>query len=490
MALSTIESDKLIPLDNKGMGSSVSIDGNYVIVGAHRDDDNGEDSGAAYIFKNDGHGNFTELEKIMADAGQYRASFGRSVAISGDYAIIGAPGDDTQGSSAGAAYIFKSDGHDHFVQTDKITAADGASGHGFGSEVAISGNYAIIAAYNPGAAYIFKNDSNGHFSQIHKLTIPLACKVAFSGDYIVVSGSPETAPDPVPVYIFKNDGADNFTQIAQLDGSTSYADRFGRSAAISDEYIAIGAHGCDGLPGSVWLYQNDGADHFTQMSTLTPSVSTPGDYFGCSVAIHDNYIIVGARSYGKTEYTDATDTGAAFIFKKNAHGNFIEIAKLTASDEAFGDDLGRHVALNNEFAVTVGKGKYVYVYSLEETILPIKSYKIQSFGGRDSNILKARISLCDFKNKEIAQIKFYNDNTNLPSTDTVSSSDCIECHYQAEQYTEVVDLLRYEKPVFLHFNTTTNIGHLSTHCEPIGELESYPSNISPWPWPHFPFRIP
>jgi hypothetical protein len=488
MALSTIETYKLLSSDHKNMGQSVASDGNYIITGAPQDNDQAEDSGAAYIFKNDGYGNFIELEKIVADVGQYRAYFGGSIAISGDYAIIGAAGDNTQGSNAGAAYIFKNNGHDHFVQIDKITASDGISGHSFGREVAISGNYVIIAAH--GAAYIFKNDGNGHFSQINKLTIPKVYKVAINGDYALVGVEPYTTPDPVPVYIFKNDGADNFTQIAQLDGSTSYADRFGSSVAINDNYVAIGSHGDDSVPGSVWLYQNDGADHFNYIGTLTPSEQTPGNRFGCSIAMLDNYIVVGSWLYGMIEYSDMTDTGAAFIFKKDTHGNFVEIVKLTASDTAHGDGLGKVVTISDEYAVTTAKDKYAYVYSLQDTILPVKSYKIKSFSGRNSNILKAAISLYNFENKEIAQIKFYNDKSNLPSSDTVSSSDYIECHYLAERYAEVVDLLRYEKPVFLHFNITTNVSHLSTGYEPVGELESYPQNISPWPWPHRPFRIP
>ncbi len=489
MALSTIETQKLIASDKKDFGSSVAIDGNYVIIGASRDDDKGEDSGAIYIFKNDGYGSFIELDKIQASGVQYRDYFGESVSISGDYIIIGATGDDTQGSSAGAVYIFKNNGNDQFIQIDKITAIDGISGYRFGSEVAISGAYAVIAAPGNQSAYIFKNDGNDNFNQIDKLVVHnnFGDHVGICGDYVIVS-SPENSVPPMSAYVFKNNGNDHFIQIAELEGSTSYSDRYGSSVAINENYAMVGAHGDDEDYGSVWLYQNDGADHFTKIDILTPSKCTPGDRFGCSVAIYDNYIVVGSLKYGSIEYYgDMKDTGAAFIFKKDGYGNFAEIAKFVASDLAFGDTFGKHVTIGNNYAVTVGKGKYVYLYNVKDTILPIKSYKIQSFSARNSNVLKAIITLCNLEDKEIGQIKFYNDQTNLPANDTVSSSDLIECHYLADQYTEIVDLLRYEKPIFLHFNTTTNMGHISTKCEPIGELESYPKQFLRWE--HLPIQI-
>src|SRR6056300_674350 len=104
---------------NDQFGNSVAISGNYAIVGAYADDDKGSASGSAYIFNvNTG----AELHHLLASDGAADDWFGHSVAISGNYAIVGAPNDDDNLSNSGSAYIFN-------VQTGaelhKLTASDG-----------------------------------------------------------------------------------------------------------------------------------------------------------------------------------------------------------------------------------------------------------------------------------------------------------------------------------------------------------------------------
>jgi uncharacterized membrane protein len=90
-------------------GGGVAISGDYAVVGARYDDDAGSRSGSAYIFKRDGTA-WTEQAKITASDGAAGDYFGGSVAISGDYAIAGARKDDDAGMDSGSAYIFKRDG--------------------------------------------------------------------------------------------------------------------------------------------------------------------------------------------------------------------------------------------------------------------------------------------------------------------------------------------------------------------------------------------
>ena len=95
-ANSQINEFKMIASDGAAadyFGVSVSISGDYAIVGAYQDDDNGNNSGSAYIFKRDGI-NWTEQAKITASDGTWSNEFGYSVSISGDYAIVGAHQDD------------------------------------------------------------------------------------------------------------------------------------------------------------------------------------------------------------------------------------------------------------------------------------------------------------------------------------------------------------------------------------------------------------
>ena len=94
--------------------------------------------------------------KITAADGAAGDLFGESVSISGDYAIVGAKGDDGTGS----AYVFKRTGTS-WAQEAKLLASDGAAGDLFGWSVSISGDYAVVGAFgdddngtNSGSAYV------------------------------------------------------------------------------------------------------------------------------------------------------------------------------------------------------------------------------------------------------------------------------------------------------------------------------------------------
>lgn len=88
-------------------GSSLSIDGDRVLVGAPRDDAAGEDAGAAYLFEFDGIA-WSEPREIRAPSPEAGALFGTSVAVEGRQFLVGAPGESVSGTEAGAAYLFAS----------------------------------------------------------------------------------------------------------------------------------------------------------------------------------------------------------------------------------------------------------------------------------------------------------------------------------------------------------------------------------------------
>ena len=124
-----------------------SISGDYAIVGARNDDDNVSASGSAYIYyRNQGRpDNWEEVTKITASDGVINDRFGYSVSISGDYAIVGAYGDE---SFQGSAYIYyRNEGSpDNWGEITKFLAIDGAADDEFGRSVSISGDYAIVGA--------------------------------------------------------------------------------------------------------------------------------------------------------------------------------------------------------------------------------------------------------------------------------------------------------------------------------------------------------
>ena len=148
-------------------GYSVAIDGNYAIVGAYGDSDHFQHSGSAYIFNVESG---TLHKELHATDPAERDHFGQSVAISGNYAIVGAPLDDDKGDDSGSVYIFNVTTGE---QLHKFTPNDGVANDKFGNSVAISGNNAIVGApldddkgTDSGSAYIIKKIS--HNIQISK----------------------------------------------------------------------------------------------------------------------------------------------------------------------------------------------------------------------------------------------------------------------------------------------------------------------------------
>ncbi|MFT6041944.1 MAG: hypothetical protein ACI9C2_002121, partial [Gammaproteobacteria bacterium] len=122
-------------------GDSVSISGTTAIVGADRDDDNGFNSGSAYLFDTV---TGLQLAKLLPSDGAASDHFGISVSISGTTAIVGAYGDDDNGSASGSVYLFDTVTG---LQLAKLLPSDGAAGDRFGFSVSISGTTAIVGAY-------------------------------------------------------------------------------------------------------------------------------------------------------------------------------------------------------------------------------------------------------------------------------------------------------------------------------------------------------
>ena len=141
-------------------GFLVSISGDYAVVGASSNDDNGSNSGSAYVFKRTGT-TWAQEAKLLPSDGATEDHFGASVSISGDYAVLGAWCDDDNGLSSGSAYLFKRSGT-NWTQEAKLLPSDGAPGDNFGWSASISGDYSVLGApfdddngLSSGSAYVY-----------------------------------------------------------------------------------------------------------------------------------------------------------------------------------------------------------------------------------------------------------------------------------------------------------------------------------------------
>ena len=306
-------------------GGTVSISGDYAIIGATRDNDNGSLSGSAYIFARSGS-SWTEVAKLTASDGAAYDLFGGKVSISGDYAIVGAYGDDDNGSDSGSAYIFARSGSS-WTEVAKLTASDGAADDYFGSTVSISGDYAIVGAYGDddngslsGSAYIFAR-SGSSWTEVAKLTASdgaaddhFGLKMSISGDYAIVGAQldDDNGSDSGSAYIFARSGS-SWTEVAKLTASDGAADdHFGETVSISGDYAIVGAYGDDdngSLSGSAYIFARSGSS-WTEVAKLTASDGAADDIFGYTVSISGDYAIIGAHF----DDDNGSRSGSAYIY--------------------------------------------------------------------------------------------------------------------------------------------------------------------------------
>ncbi|HRR84974.1 MAG TPA: hypothetical protein P5316_08190, partial [Phycisphaerae bacterium] len=347
-------------------GRCVAISGDYIIVGAPDKDDAGADSGAAYIFTRT-DASWTEQAKLVASDAAAGDKFGSSVAIAGDFALVGAYGDDDNGSASGSAYVFLRNG-DTWTQQAKLKPDDGAAGDSFGWAVSICGNHAVIGAY---------------------------------GDDDTVTGSGSA-------YVFFHDG-DNWTQQAKLVAADPQAFAgFGLSVSISGDHAIVGAPWTDdggNDSGSAYVFERQGTQ-WAQAEKLSAANAETGAMFGHSVSISGDSIVVG------TLYDDegGNNAGAACVFHRRASA-WIRKTKIIASDAAAGDQFGQAVCVNGDFAI-VGSpydsdsGTHsgsAYVYEIGPASASLTITVCQGGGGDFSTIQAAIdaavpgdvISICD-----------------------------------------------------------------------------------------------
>jgi len=367
--------------DNDRFGRSVALDGDYAVVGADYEDgdEGGSDRGAAYIFDRNevGTNDWGQVKKLTASDAADGDQFGWSVAVSGDFVVVGAPYEDSEGTDCGAAYIFfrNEGGDDNWGQVKKLTASDAADGDQFGWSVAVSGDFVVVGARygnsggtDCGAAYIFSRDQGGddNWGQVVELAASDAERgdqfgwsVAISGDYVVVGANFEdgSGGDRGAAYIFGRyqGGDDNWGEVTKLTASDAAdGDYFGYSVGISGDYVVVGALGKSGggfYHGAAYIYDRNqgGTDNWGEAMKLTASDAEDFDYFGGSVAVDGDYVIVGAAG----KWGDGIFRGAAYIYDRNQGGtdNWGEVMKLTSSDPEDDAYFGNSVAISGDYAI-------------------------------------------------------------------------------------------------------------------------------------------
>jgi|SaaInl4_150m_RNA_FD_contig_31_247800_length_2402_multi_4_in_0_out_0_2 hypothetical protein len=353
-------------------GQSICISGNTAIIGAPSPG-NSSTIGAAYVFyqNQDLAGEWELVTKLTTDGYVYEL-FGHSVSISGDYAIVGAYMDSENGLSSGSAYVFyrNEGGPDSWGQVAKLLASDGAMDDYFGRSVSISGDYAIVGAplnddtyVNTGSAYVFYRHEGGidAWGQVAKINHPdVAARdsfgnaVSLSGDYALIGmwGDNDQGTGSGSAYIYhRNSSSEEWEQIAKLkaaDGAAGYG--FSHSVSLSGDYALIGSAGADSGLGAAYVFYRyqGGGDAWGEMAKLTAS-DRDLEFFGSSVSISGDYAVVGAS----LDDDEGMNTGSAYVFHRDNGGTdaWDQVAKVRATDGTEEDRFGYGVSVFGDYAI-------------------------------------------------------------------------------------------------------------------------------------------
>ncbi|MGD0573090.1 MAG: hypothetical protein ABSB11_08735 [Sedimentisphaerales bacterium] len=283
-------------------------------------------------------------------------NFGSSVAIDGNIAIAGAYLNDSRGADCGAAYVYEFSGS-QWIQKQKLVPSDGAVGDKFGKSVAIQGDTIVVGSYYDdninGSAYVFSN-SGGVWTERQKIVAPDAatgdrfgCSVAIDNNTIVVGAYGDDGfAGSASVFVLAGSSWVFQQKLTASDAESD--DIFGCSVAIDDNTIIIGAsnddHSGNADAGSAYLYERQGTT-WLEKKILRASDNGPYHHFGYSVAIDGNSAVVGAYE-GNSDVV--VGSGAAYVFAQ-INANWVESQKLfDTNDPYYGDDFGFTVAIKND----------------------------------------------------------------------------------------------------------------------------------------------
>jgi hypothetical protein len=351
-------------------GSSVAFDGDTVIIGA-------SGSKASYIFyRNEGgQDNWGEVKKITGG--------GCSVAISGDTVVVSNRAATVDGAQQqGRAYVFyrNQGGDDNWGLVQSFTGSDCWWDDHFGHAVAIDEDTVVVGTprhhyYNShwrGAAYVFDRNKDGpdNWGEVKKLLASdgnlgdaFGCSVSICGDTIMAGARTDDVgvnSEQGSAYVFNRNqgGQDKWGEVKKLtasDGDSS--DRFGCSVALIEDKAVIGAYLDDlgdgvGWKGSAYILYRDqgGQDNWGEAKKIIVSDIEGGDYFGESVAIDGDTVVVCARSDDiGTNYNQ----GSVYVFQLNKGGtnNWGQVMKITPCDCEGDDHFGESMALSGDTIV-------------------------------------------------------------------------------------------------------------------------------------------
>lgn len=322
--------DDGVPGDQATFGTAIMIDGDTAVIGALGATVNGHaNQGAAYVFKETG-GIWSQVAKLVANDGAANNYFGQAAAISGDNIVVGAYGASVNGNALqGAAYVYTNVGG-IWTFAHKLVADDGVGGEFFGRSVAMSGTRALVGAPyanvdgtpSRGAVYVY-DGSTSDWTQTAKIVADsgdlgdaFSFSLAATPTHMVV-GANGVGGGQGAVFVFADQGG-SFEQEARLvadDGAPG--DDLGYAISILDSTLIVGADRAaihdHTQQGAAYVFaESDGT--WTQTHKLIASDGQTNEFYGAFVALADQSALVGVP-YATVDGNAVQ--GAAYFYQRD-----------------------------------------------------------------------------------------------------------------------------------------------------------------------------
>ncbi len=355
--------------------SAVAVDGKTAVIGAsgHQVGANAY-QGAAYVFVQNGT-TWTQQAELTSSDGAADDGFGVHVAVSGTTVVVSASNHEVGANQyQGAAYVFVQNGTT-WTQQAELVASDGATNDQFGVALAVSGNTAIVGAFqhqvgghgNQGAAYVFARNGTT-WAQQAELTASdgaannyFGASVALDGTTAIVGAYGHKVganTNQGAAYVFAQNGT-TWTQQAELTaGDGAMTDQFGFSVAVSGPTAVVGAYahqvGANALQGAAYVFVQNGTT-WTQQAELTASDGAAYDCFGFNVAVSGTTAVIGGYQH---KVGANANQGAAYVFVQNGAA-WTQQAELIAGDGAASNYFGTRVAVSGPTTLVGAPGHAV-----------------------------------------------------------------------------------------------------------------------------------
>jgi len=364
------------PVTGGLFGGAIDVEGDRLIVGAPEAGLASLSVGNVFLYERR-EGAWRRAAYLTAPDPAPFDEFGIAVAISGDRAVVGEPGDDEMGPGAGSVHVYERT-ESGWTHTAKLHAANGLPGERIGDSVSISGERILIGAQHAadagedsGAAYLFEL-AGSEWVQVARLTIADAepfdrfgVSVDIDGTVAIVGsdGDDDVAPSAGAAFVFERAGL-GWTlrdKLSAPDGGPIHA--FGSTVSVSQGTAIVGSP----VGGSAYAYER-GPGGWSLAQVLTSSATA--DLFGASVDVSGNNLIVGAAAGSDPSGV----RGEAHVFERTAAG-WAAKTILSADSVPYGSagsqvalSLGTYVLGNPFEATTSMLGGATYVFDEDLTL--------------------------------------------------------------------------------------------------------------------------